>query len=336
MSNDLELYHTILFTGQPWLDKTTIDQKYQQLLNTVSKENYAQQPLYELNFPLPLTPKRKYYHAIIDNEARRYLNLMHNLVNNALDDKEKKYWVHLTLRRKLKSKFEETEKRIVSRQLYYSVIDDKQKDRSEKDNAYILHLLKYELIRLYLEIQNTFPAFLKEEPVTEEEIHSMFFSEEVPEKSFIIKAADYNLPKPTTEIVEQTKKKTFNAIKADIREPKKGVLMYEEIIAKPDRFALVEQKMFDEEILNQQYDFRKKKGNNEKVAALFRIMMQKSYFNKYSFSGGRKEITDLQIRHFLNHRYRTNIDREVRNFRNSKAFDKYLDNNVLIRQFIPS
>jgi hypothetical protein len=143
-------------------------------------------------------------------------------VNNSIDDKEKKYWVHLTLTRKLKSKFEETEKRIVSRQLYYSVIDDKQKDRSEKDNAYILHLLKYELIRLYLEIQNTFPAFLKEEPVTEEEIHSMFFSEEVPEKSFIIKAPDYNLPKPTTEIVEQTKKKTFNAIKADIREPKKG------------------------------------------------------------------------------------------------------------------
>jgi hypothetical protein len=104
--------------------------------------------------------------------------------------------------------------------------------------------------------------------------------------------------------------------------------MYEEIIAKPDRFALVEQKMFDEEILNQQYDFRKKKGNNEKVAALFRIMMQKSYFNKYSFSGGRKEITDLQIRHFLNHRYRTNIDREVRNFRNSKAFD-----NILITMF---
>lgn len=188
MTNDLELYHNILLIDRPWLSSNS-DQKYQQLLQTVSKENYAQQPLYELNFQKPLTPERKYYYALIDNEARRYINTIHSLVHDASNENEKKYWVHNTLTKKLKDKFVETEKVISSNQFFLAVIDDRLQTAKHKDDAYVIQLLKYELIRIYLEVQDSYPAYLKEDPLTEADLITTYFhSEEAPQKSFITSA----------------------------------------------------------------------------------------------------------------------------------------------------
>lgn len=336
MSNDLELFHNILLINRPWLSTTT-DQKYQQLLQTVSKVNYAQQPLHELSFPKALTPKRKYFFALIDDEARRYINTIHSLMKDASNENEKKYWIHNTLTKKIKDKFTETEKAIAANQFYFSVIDDRQQTQRQKDNAYVIQLLKFELIRIYIEIQNSFSAFLKEDPLTEADILSTYFqSEEAPEKSFIIPAPDYKLPKPTTSLSVQPVKKELKVIKADIREPVKGVLKYEDIIAKPDRFALAESELFQVDLIDADYKFKRSRGNVEKMAAIFHIMIQKNYFKPLSFSSGQKKITDLQIRKFLNHRYAASIDKEFRNFKKKKAFDAYISNNAGLPLIIPS
>ncbi len=335
MSNDLELYHNILFIDCPWLDNTTSGQKYQQMLHTVSKENYAQQPRYELSFIRALTPERKYYHALIDNEARRYINAVHSLVNNASNENEKKYWVHLTLTRKLKDKFEETEKIIKSRQLYLSVINDKSESQKQKDDAYVIQLLKYELIRLYLEMQDSFPSYLKEEPITEADIHSTYFnSEDASEKSFIIQAPDYKLPKATQPIVIQQEIK-FQPIKADFKTVPNGILKYSDLIKNPDKFALFEIELFNQGLINQEYKFLKEHGQMLELAAAYRVLIKKKYFNDFYFPG-KKKVSELHIRKFLNLRYTATIDREFRNFATGKLLEQYLPSHPWLTLIIPS
>lgn len=336
MNNALEIYHNLLLIDRPWLSTTT-DHKYQQLLQTVSKENYAQQPLYELSFPKALTPKRKYFFALIDNEARRYINTIHTLMKNASTENEKKYWIHNTLAKKIKDKFTETERAIITNQFFFPVISDREQTPKQKDNAYVIQLLKFELIRIYLEIQNNFSAYLKEDSLTEADILSIYFqSEDAPDKSFIIPAPDYKLPKSTTYISVQPVKKELKVIKADIREPAKGVLKYEDIIANADRFALAESEMFEIGLIDADYKFIRIRGNVEKMAAIFHILIQKKYFKPLYFSGGQKKITDLLIRKFLNHRYVASIDKEFRNFKKKKVFDSYISNNSGLPLIIPS
>ena len=334
MTNDLELYHNILLIDRPWLSSFT-DQKYQQLQQTVSKENYAQQPLYELSFPKALTAKRKYYHALIDNEARRYINTIHSIVKDASNENERKYWIHNTLTRKLKDQFSEAAKAINKNQFYFPAIDDKNQTQSQKDNAYIVQLLKYELIRIYLEVQDSYSAYIQDDPLTEADLLSIYFqNEEAPEKSFIVKAPDYNLPKAKEELITQEDVK-FQPIKADIREVPKGILKYTDLIANTDKFAAFETELFHQGLINQQYEFAKKHGQVSELAAAYHVLIKKKYFNQFFFPG-RKKVTDLHIRKFLNHRYKANIDKEFRNFKDSKALEEFLPTHPWLTLIIPS
>lgn len=335
MNNTLELYHNILLVQQPWLDNTTTEQKFQQMLHELPKENLAQQPLYELVFPKPLTSKRKYYHLLFANEANRYINNLHTLMNQAGDD-EKKFWIHDTLTKKLKDKLNQTETVICNNNFQLAIVADKSSDKKQADDAYTIQYLKYQLIRLYLEIQNSFSVFVKEDLLTEEDIHSLYFSETPPQTSFIVEAAPLNLPKPATSIAVKDQEPQFNAIKADIRGEQKNILTYTEIIAKPDRFALVEEELFNTGLIDSQYGFIKKHGNVEKMAAVYHIIIQKKHFNPFSFRGGKKKITDLHIRKFLNSRYAANIDKEFRNFKKKESLQTYLDNNATLALLIPS
>lgn len=334
MTNDLELYHNILLIDRPWLSSYT-DQKYQQLQQTVSKENYAQQPLYDLSFPKALTAKRKYYHALIDNEARRYINAIHSIVKDASNENERKYWIHNTLTRKLKDQFSEAAKAINKNQFYFSAIDDKNQTQSQKDNAYIVQLLKYELIRIYLEIQDSYSIYIQDEALTEADLLSIYFqNEEAPEKSFIVKAPDYNLPKAKEGLITQEDVK-FQPIKADIREVPKGVLKYTDLIANSDKFAAFETELFHQGLINQQYEFAKKHGQVSELAAAYHVLIKKKYFNQFFFPG-RKKVTDLHIRKFLNHRYKANIDKEFRNFKDSKALEEFLPTHPWLTLILPS
>jgi hypothetical protein len=335
MSNELEMYHNILFIDRPWLDNKTSGQKYQQLYHALSKENLAQQPIYEFAFPKPLTSKRKYFYKLFENEANRYINTIHSLISQASNENEKKYWIHPTLTKKLKDKLTQTETVIKSNNFFLSHIDDKSHEQKHTDDAYIIQCLKYQLIRLYLEIQNSFPAYVKEDLLTEDDIHSLYFSEPAPAKSFLVPATPLNLPKPATAIVIKPAEQTFKVIKGDIREDQRGILNYADIIAKPDSFALAEEEFFSSELLDLQYKFIKKRGNVEKMAALYHILIQKQHFKTHSFKDGRKKITDLQIRKFLNHRYIATIDREFRNFKDKPTLDEYLSNHVALPLLIP-
>jgi hypothetical protein len=323
MSNNLEWYHKILFIERPWMDAATTDAKYQQLLHELSTENFAQQPLYELSFPKPLTHKTKYYQALINNEAIIFINSIHDVMKRALNDNEKKFHIHKILSKKLPAKLHETEKIISARGLYFSLIEDTSIDKKRRDDAYVIQYLKCQLILLYLEIQNSFQSLVKGDILEEKEIHSLYFTEDLPDKTFIVKARDLNLPKATITKPVIKEEKKFIPIKADFREAKKGILSYKNVIKNPDKLAAFEMELFEQGLIDDLYNFKKKHGQMQELAAAYRILIRKGYLNEYSFPG-RKKISERQICNFLNYRYNANIDREFRNFKDDALFEDYL------------
>ena len=112
MSNGLETFNDILNLHlRPWKVQYS-SQKFQTLLKGLKRESYQFQPLYDIAFTKPVNDKRKFYHALITNEATKFLNDLHNEIETALISQEKTHWVTSTLDKKLKPKFAEIKNRI--------------------------------------------------------------------------------------------------------------------------------------------------------------------------------------------------------------------------------
>ena len=309
MPSDLPLFNSILHLHlRPW--KTTgSEQKFRQLLHSLPKENYHQQPLYEVSFPKPLSEKTKYYQAVLNNEAITYLNSLHYLITASSNNNEKKFHIHTALSKRLKDKLEDTERVIAARQLFFSTLDENRHDKQQRDNAWIIQYLKYQLIRLFLEIQNSYPEFLNDDPLTEEDIHSKYFTETV--QSLIKTAPELGLPKSTIQKPSSIERNEFNPIKGDFRSEKKGILSYKEIIKRPDVFALFEIALFEVELIDNEYNFTNKHTEKQKLAAIYCWLILKRYFIKRNFEK-RKDIKYVDVRKFLDYRYNANVDAQFR------------------------
>jgi len=339
MSKNLEVFSKLLFIDCPWHDKNPSESKFQQQLHRLPKLSVENQPLLELKFLKPLSERRKYYSAIIKNEAISYLNAFHKIMKADATGDEKKYQVHKSLIKQLRKKFKETEGIIESKGFYFENIEPAQKksqvDSKFKEDIYIIQFLKYQLIWLYLEIQNNYLPYLSQDALEESDIHDMFFSDPPPAKSFFVDAPALNLPKPIQSIVIKENAKPFVVQKKDIREPAKGILTYEQMIANPDKFARVETELFEQALIDDQYKFKKEHNQVTEFAAAYQVLLKKNYFNKFYFPG-KKKITDLHIRKFLNHRYSANIDREFRNFKVQKHLDEYINTKPWLSLILPS
>ena len=342
MTNELSLYHNVLFLElRPWLKRDVQESKYKELLQSIRKEAFSFQPAYEVVFQKPLTAKRKYYHSIIENEATTYLNNFQNLITDAGAENEKKYWVHTTLTKVISQKLKEASKVIKANEYYLDQILPGVKPNSKAehllDETYILQFLKYQLIRIYLEIQTAFKPFVKEDEVTEEELHSIYFKEEIFTTSFL-KQITY--PEPIkgagTTIIAATES-IFTPEKREIREPSKGVLLYKEIVKQTDRLARVESILFELKLIDNEYSFIPTQGNISKMAAVYRVLLNNEFFLKITFvNNKRTSVTDLHVRKFLNHRYAVNIDKEFRNFAKEEVLKTFLSNNLWIGQLSSS
>ena len=309
MSNDLEIFNDILHLYlRPW-KVIYLEQKFRELLHSLAKENYHHQPLYEVAFPKPLTGKTRYYRALIDNEAAGFLNNMEALITSASVTNEKKYHLHQALSKKLKDKLEGTEKVIVTHQFYFKIIEDHQHDKKVRDDAWIIQYVKYQLIQLYLEIQHQYAEYLNDDPVTEEDIHSLYFSE--PVHSFIKPAPQLDLPKSAIQTPKEPRKIKFAPIQGDFKSEMKGILRYDQIISDPQLFARFEEEFFQIELIDHNYNFSDKHTEKQKLAAIYCVLMKKGYFKKRDFIK-RKNIKDVDIRKFLDYRYNSNVDAQFR------------------------
>ncbi len=317
MNNELQIYHKILFLDlNPWSGKEIPDAKYTELTRQLNKAFYAFQPLYQVDFHKPLTPIRKYYHGLIENEAIDYLNEFHNEISLSLNDLEKKYLIHTALKRKLSEKFRETSDAIESNNSYLDALSgplQQSKQAKPSDFSFILQFLKYSLIRIYLEIQKTYPQFV-EEPLSEPEIHALFFKEPAPENSFIKQAPQITPKLPDVHLVTSKIEVTFKAFTNDLKEPGKGILDYKTIIKNPQRFASFEEQLFSNGYIDENYCFCNKHGQKEELAMIFHLLITRNYFNKRRFQPN-GEIEPIDIRKFFDHRYQASLDKQFRSYK---------------------
>ncbi len=316
MSNTLELYNDILFLNhRPWRIGWQSDLKFKQLLLEVKKEYYSHQPNYEVDFLKPLSNIRRYYNAAIEYEAIKYLNDLHSEISVALSDNEKSYLVHFALNKLISQKIKETAQVINERKYTQEQFDPKQKSKitetSIADESYILHLLKHHLVRLMMEVQDSYPDYLKEEALTPDEIYYKYFNEAAPERPYIIEAENYPNTNQSPQPQQKETKPALNAIRDDIWEQGKNIYSYNQLVKNPSRFAQVEESLFDKGLIDSNYHFTDKHGKKKYLAAFYQQLIRKGYFHKRMFPGN-IEVKNRDITKFLDHRYRTNIDKQFR------------------------
>jgi len=324
MANQLELYHQILFLDlRPWMTSSETESYFKQQLINTEKEYFVYQPNYELDFSKPLTSYCKYYQKIIENEAIKFLNDISEEISNARGDSEKLYLVHMALTRTLLQLLQNTDS-VLNERNYKSIqfeIPYPSKEKTLANESYAIQYLKHQLIRLYLEIQDSYSGYLKDEKLTEEELYFKFYNEAAPNPSKIIPAEKITLSQKPSSNQHSATTKTFTAIRGDIQTPAKGVLAYHQIIKNPSRFAQIEEELFRNNLINEKYEINSTHGNLQYFSAFYHQLIRKGYFNKRSFPDN-KEISPRHIRKFLDYRYKANLDKQFRTWDNQE--DKLL------------
>lgn len=320
MKHTLELYNEILFLNlRPWVYGNHSEMKFKLLLLDEKKEYYTIQPLYKIEFIQPLSNIRKYYKTIIELEAIRFLNSLHEEILLAQNKFEKQYIIHVILTKALSQKLTETAQVITERSYSASQYDFSNpkltSDKNIGNESYILHYLKFQLIRLYLEVQDSFPEYSKESMLSIDEIYYKYFIEQAPQESCIIKSENISSTKQILK-TESEDVPVFNAIKGDFKDSKKGVNSYSQMVKNPSRFAFVEEKLFEKGLIKD-YSFTDEYGQKKYLAAYYHQLIRKGYFNNRIFPGNTL-IKSLQVRKFLDYRYNANVDKQFRLWENDQ------------------
>lgn len=119
------------------------------------------------------------------------------------------------------------------------------------------------------------------------------------------------------EPASMTVRKSFVVIKGDLhpqifRRPKGNLPDYVCLVKYPDELAEQEQILFDCGIINADYCFIKKKGNQYLLAAYYHQLIAQGHFN-VRYIKKRRNFKICEIVKFLDHRYCANADKQFRN-----------------------
>ncbi len=333
MSLSLKLYNDILFLSlRPWNFGKQSDIKFKQLLLEVKKQYYTRQPIYEVKFVKPLSNIRKYYHAIIEYEAIQYLNYLHADITAALSDAEQHYLIHIALNKVISQKIKEVALVIQERAYTPEQFDLSQQpkfnDPSIANESYILHLLKYHLVRLIMEIQDSYQNYLREDALSPDEIYYKYFNETAPESAYIIEAENYpNTAQAVPRAQQKNSKPAFKSIRDDIWEDGKNIYTYNQLITNASRFAQIEEQLYENEIIDSNYQFIDKHGMKKFLSAYYHQLLRKGYFRKRILPGN-IIVKNLDARKFLDHRYKTNVDKQFRIWDNDQeGLLKFIETN---------
>jgi hypothetical protein len=322
MNNKFKKLNDILNINlRPWLDINKSDKKFINITKDFSPIDYDFQNLYQIDFFPSFNDKTKYYYKLINYEAIGYCNEIYNLINKNDDLKYQKFLLNDTLNKKLKTKLSEIAKLINERK--YNNIDsiDPYKtspliDEDLKTETYIIQLLKITLVKIYLEIQNLFPFINKDDILFENDFYSTFFSEPIPNKSFLKKVPKIIII-PSNEIIPKNAElPKFEHLKGDSREIPKGVPKYCNIIKNSDRFLLFEEELYLNKYINIEHTFINKHGSKNEFAIIYHAIINKGYFKKFN-DENKKLFNDRDIVKFLDNRYITNMDKQFRTYKNN-------------------
>ena len=195
----------------------------------------------------------------------------------------------------------------------------------EYNNSYILQYLKHELIRLYLEVIEHYPDYARDVETDVNRLYIKFFNHVQPTEPVITEAPFLEIEKPIAEQKIKATEKALTVMKRDFRKEKDSILPYESIIKDGSKFALFEEKLFQNGFIDSEYNAIESHGSKGKLAAIYHRIIEKGYFNERSFQP-MKPIETIDIRAFLDYRYNTNLGQQFRRFKqNEEKHKEYLD-----------
>ena len=311
---------------------TLTDIQFNEELKGLSNESPIATPLYQVEFKKALTPIRKYYFKLVANTTTKFLN---EIIEESKKDKiDVEYeYTFKSIKSRIEQYFHFIREHISNNQLTEDVYQTATQNRIS-DEAYVIHFMKYNCIMLYMELQERFKEYIKIETLEIEEVQETYLYEEASKESIIV---PYDGPK--TQYVTKTSEKVFYPIKGDLthREYNNKILDFETVIKRPDALMLIESKLNEYEIIDNNYNFipNKEKSNKQTLAATILKMYQKGYFNERRYSPT-KPINDRDITKFFAHRYGNNSDtnKEFRNFKSSEKikYNKIVNNIIWLDQ----
>jgi hypothetical protein len=76
-------------------------------------------------------------------------------------------------------------------------------------------------------------------------------------------------------------------------------------------FTQFEKELFESKIINEEYEFQKKRGNQELLAAIYKILIQKKYFRDINAKNGRA-FDACHYRQYLDYRYQVDTSQQFR------------------------
>jgi hypothetical protein len=326
MNNDLSIINRIQRTDlRPWTIVYS-DDKFRSEINGIAKVEMESVDFYTFQFENAYNPKRKYFKLLIDNTLNLYFNNTLHRLSAALSDDQRKYILHSTLNTDLSPLISETG-RVIQETGYKLVnygtrnIDTSDIPLSDGDNPFVLHYLKFKLIAIYLEIQDGNKIYLKDDPLSLDDLLMLHFNHSLG-NTYIQKNKVETLEKENatnTQKSPETEAPKFIPIKGDFRDIAKGVLSYAVVVRNPDRFAAFEEKLFANGYIDLDCKFSNKHGLKNELSIIYHHLISKRYFFDKYFPGN-KILSNLLIKKFLNHRYIVNLDKQFNNY-NDKSND---------------
>jgi hypothetical protein len=329
-----DLFIDLLYVEKVTDDKRTENQ-FKELLNGFKKEYPITTPIYEIDFKKAYSNKRKYYIKLIENDYIKKFNAINDTLEanstpghlSFLYDKEyNRITNYLT---QISNYISEND---LDESLYL-----KPTNNNKSDEAYIISFLKANAMMLFMELQERFSELSDTETYTIEELHEVFFTEEPPQE-LVVKV--YSGAEIKTVRKPKKESSIFKAIQGDFREENSEVLSYNELIDKTKQreFSKLEATLNEKNIIDDKYNFIKKKGNKILLAAFMVKLTEAKYFNERLFFDDKppKKIQRKHIYKFFAYRYgpSSNAGKEYRRFLGTekRAYQKLVDANFWLDQ----
>ena len=257
-----------------------------------------------IQLPVFFNKKTEFYSLLIKNELIGILSVTQDQLKNADE---------IAIKYKLYHLFERIEG-LLSRMSEHTMND--------KTNLFVLDTLKLSLFNLHMELVRHYSSYLDFEILSEGELLYLVcpdFETEKDEKTGIAPIIHTFLTESKTRIsveeqavikkteekeVHNSENKVFIPRQSDFRGAGISPVSYADI-RDVSAFTEFEKDLFESNIINEEYEYQKKRGNKEVLAAIYKILIQKNYFRKKNSKNGR-EFDEFQYRQYLDNRYKVN------------------------------
>lgn len=316
MNPTLNDFHRIISSDlKPWVSELSND-RYKVLTKelVVSEINYI--PSYSLDFIKSFSPKSKYYEELMKNEVTNYLNDIGSLFFGNESENIRINVIFHSLQKEILPLLKKTNEVIESEKYKSDYINIKSLIKSTtevKENTFILHFLKAQLIAMYLEIQNLGEDYLQTDFLEMDDLYFQIFNEEPPTFYSIEKVSDNpSLQKTDSYQPRQIKKEEsgFKPILGDLEGVIETLVTYDNI-SNQEEFAKVEDELHYHKIIDMEYHFikSKKESNSRNLAAILKVLIDSNYFRR-NIIGSKRKADDNDIRKFIEARYSCNIQQQ--------------------------